>query len=70
MPTKTIELTKLKHDVDLLKSAVLWFIGRDLEGEYKPGFVRKLLRLSKEPAIYEFDTVKDFMKDLQKRKHD
>lgn len=61
---KTIELTKLKREVDLLKSAIFGFIGRDAEGEYRPAFVRKTLRRANERSVHEFKTARDFMKAL------
>jgi hypothetical protein len=70
MTTKTLEkeVFKLKREVRLLRSAVIGIVGeRDPEGEYKPEFVRSVLKAIVEPAPYTFTNSRDFLKRLRKK---
>ena len=42
--------------------------GLDLEGGYRPGFVRKILKRSKEKALYKFEDKTSFLKQVHARK--
>ena len=68
MSTKTIEkeLTSLKREVASLRSLVVSVVTRkDPEGEYKPEFVREVLKATKEPANHTFKGSKAFLKQLR-----
>jgi hypothetical protein len=70
MTTKTLEkeVNKLKQEVIILRSLVISIVQqpkKDPEGEYKPEFVRSVLKAMKEPATHTFTNGKDFLKLLQ-----
>ena len=57
------EVGHLRKDVSEIKKLILAQI-TDPEGEYRPSFVKKILRRSKEKPIYRFTTKEDFLKKL------
>jgi hypothetical protein len=59
---KTRELAK---EVELLRSFVIGHAGKDPEGEYRPAFVRSILKVVKEKPKYEFKDSKSFLKQIQ-----
>ena len=69
MSTHTIEqrLNDLTREVRLLRSAVIGLIAeRDPEGEYRPEFVRKILRLTKQKQTgVKFTNAADFLKRIR-----
>lgn len=70
MPTKTLEkeVSELKREVKLLRSAVIGIVGeRDPEGEYRPEFVEAVLEAAEEPATHVFRNAKDFLRQLRKK---
>lgn len=64
--SNTFEL--LKQEVELLRSLVISTVGKDREGEYKPEFVRKILRLTKSKPKYIYKDSKTFLSQLGLRK--
>ena len=70
MTTRTLEkeVSELKKEVKLLRSAVIGIVGRDPEGEYRPEFVKAVLETIDEPAPRVFRNAKDFLKQLRKSK--
>jgi len=60
------ELKHMKRDVDILRSFAIGIVGKDPEGEYRPEFVREILRASKEKTPYKFTTPKAFLKDIER----
>lgn len=67
MTTKTLDKkTKaLKQEVELLRSFIIGQAGKDPEGEYKPDFVRQVLKMVQDEPKYEFKNAKDFLEHLQ-----
>lgn len=69
MSTHTIEkrLSDLTFEVRMLRSAVVALISeRDPEGEYRPEFVRKILRLTKQKQTgVKFTNAADFLKRIR-----
>lgn len=59
---KTVELEK---EVALLRSLVLGYIAKDPEGDYKPAFVRRILKAAAEKPKYEFKDSRSFLKHLR-----
>lgn len=58
------EVSTLRKDVEVVKRML--FAGyRDPEGEYRPGFVKKILRREKERPIYRFTTKEAFLKHVR-----
>ena len=71
MTTKTLEkeVSELKREVKLLRSAVIGIIGeKDPEGEYRPEFVKSVLKAMKEPAIYTYKGRGSLLKQIQQLK--
>ncbi len=71
MAQKTIEklnreVSDLKKEVKILRSFLIGSLSKDKEGEYKPEFIKKILRLSKEEGVLRFKNPKDFLKQAKK----
>ncbi|OGF49859.1 hypothetical protein A3G55_04120 [Candidatus Giovannonibacteria bacterium RIFCSPLOWO2_12_FULL_44_25] len=60
------EVKELRKETEFLKSAVLLVL-RDPEGEYKPSFVRRILRLAAErpKKLYRFTAPENFIKHVR-----
>jgi len=60
------QLSELTVEVRLLRSAVISLIAeRDPEGEYRPEFVKKILRLAKQKQNgVKFTNAADFLKRI------
>ncbi len=71
MSTKTLEkmVKNLSQEVATLRSIVISVVReeKDPEGEYRPEFVKDVLKAVKEPAKYKFTGRKDFLKQLRAR---
>ena len=68
MTTKMLEqkTRKLEKEVTLLKSFIIGYIGgKDSEGEYRPEFVKSVLRASSEKPKYEFKDGESFLKHIR-----
>jgi len=62
---KITTVKDLKREVELLRSFVIGQTGRDPEGEYKPEFVRKILKATQEGPAYEFKDGYSFLKHIR-----
>lgn len=60
------KIFNLKKEMKILRSFVIGAIIKDKEGEYRPEFVKKILRLSKEKRGFDFRNAKIFLKQIQK----
>ena len=56
------EVRNLKNEVRLLRSFVIGLVVRDEEGEYKPQFVRKILKAAQEESVGVFKDKESFLK--------
>ena len=56
----------LREEIKALRSFIIGVLGKDSEGEYKPDFVRKVLKAAREKAIFTFRNKKDFLKQIKK----
>jgi len=56
----------LKQEITLLRSAVINLIGRDMEGAYRPAFVKSTLRALSHKPIKNFVSPKQFIADISK----
>jgi len=54
----------LIEEVKGLRSFLIRILGRDKEGEYKPEFVRKVLRAARKKAVFTFKGRKDFLEQM------
>lgn len=63
------EVRELRKETEFLKSAVLSIL-RDPEGEYKPAFVRRMLKLAAEKPkkLYRFSTPENFVQHIRSAK--
>jgi hypothetical protein len=71
MSTHTIEqrLDDLTLEVRLLRSAVIGLIAeRDPEGEYRPEFVRRILKARKESPTFTYQGKNSLLKQLKNAK--
>jgi len=59
--------SNLKEEVRALRSFIIGVLGRDREGEYKPEFVRKVLKAARERAIFTFKNKRAFLKQIGKK---
>jgi hypothetical protein len=59
--------TNLIEEVKALRSFLIGILGRDKEGEYKPEFVRKVLRAARKKAVFTFKGRKDFLEQIKKK---
>ncbi len=60
------EVSDLKREMGMLRSFLIGALAKDEEGEYRPEFVKKILRLSKERAGFTFKDTKSFFVQIQK----
>ena len=56
-----LEVASLKKEVELLRSVLIYFLGKDAEGEYNPKFVKKILKALKERPVGKFTSKKIFL---------
>lgn len=71
MTQKTAEklnrkISDLKREMGMLRSFLIGTLAKNQEGEYRPEFVKRILRLSKKKAEFTFKDAKSFLKQIQK----
>jgi len=69
MIQKTLEKlnrNSLKEEIKSLRSFIIGVLGRDKEGEYRPEFIRKILKVAREKANFIFKNKKDFLSQIKK----
>lgn len=57
---------ELEQKVSMLQSAIIGLVGRDAEGNYRPAFVKRVLRRAQEPTQYRFTDANSFLKELHR----
>ena len=64
MTTRVLEkkVASLEREVGLIRSLVISRLAKDPEGEYRPAFVRRILKATKEKPEYEFKDAKSFLR--------
>lgn len=67
MNTLDRRTSALQKEVELLRSFVIGRIGKDSEGEYRPAFVRKVMKALSEPSKYEFVNEVSFLQHLKSK---
>jgi len=69
MPTRTqpqpSNLDELRDEITVIRSFVIGLAGRDPEGNYRPEFVERILKASREKATKEFKSAESFLDDLK-----
>ena len=58
------EILSLKEEIKVLRSVIIGLLGKDKEGEYRPEFVEKILKTSKENSVGVFKDKKTFLKEI------
>lgn len=64
--TQEKELQHLKHEISLLRSFMISVIGEDNEGQYRPEFVKEILKASQEKPEYVFKNARSFLAELKR----
>ena len=57
-------LNLLKQEVELLRSLVISTVGKDKEGEYKPEFIRRILKSANSKPKHIYKDSKTFLSQL------
>ena len=65
-PTQKRELRRIEQEVSLLRSFVISMIGEDNEGQYRPEFVKEMLKASQEKPQRLFKDADSFLAELQR----
>lgn len=60
------KISDLQKEVKTLRSFVIGSIAKDKEGEYRPEFVKRVLRASKDKTRFLFKGKKDFLEQIEK----
>ena len=69
MKTKIIgkkTFVQLDQELASLRSFVIGLAGRDKEGEYRPEFVKRILKTSQSITAGSFSIAKNFLRELGK----
>ncbi|MBI2626331.1 MAG: hypothetical protein HYW69_01920 [Candidatus Nealsonbacteria bacterium] len=64
---KNVNIAKLQEEINILRSFVIGITGKDKEGNYRPEFVKKILKSAKEREEFSFKGTKHFLSDLQRK---
>ena len=56
-----IKFAKLEREIKILRSAFISVVGKDKEGEYRPVFVRRILKAMKEEPSLTFENPISFI---------
>lgn len=72
MAYQTIEklntnVSRLQKEVEFLRSFVIGTIGKDSEGEYKPEFVKRILKANQEKQKFAFKDEKTFLSQIRQK---
>ena len=59
-----ITINDLAQEVTTLRSFVIGMAGKDSEGEYRPEYVQKVLKASREKTVGNFINTDDFLTKL------
>ena len=57
-------LKRIEQEVSALRSFVIGLAGKDPEGNYRPEFVKKVLKASQEDIVGEFKDSQSFLNKL------
>ena len=60
------ELANLKQKLEIISSLLIGLVGRDKEGEYRPEFVRNILKAVGEKTHFSFKNKKTFLSQMKK----
>ena len=70
MTTKTItkQLNNLSQEITMLRSFIIGMAGKDAEGEYRPEFIKRILKASLEKPTHRYAGHGSLLKLLKKTK--
>lgn len=70
MTTKTLtkQLNNLSQEVTMLRSFIIGIAGKDLEGDYRPEFVKRIKKAALEKPIYRYTGPGALLKLIKKIK--
>jgi len=60
------KISSIQKEIELLRSFIIGIAGKDEEGEYKPEFVKRILKAPQEKPKYTFRNKQDFITQLRK----
>jgi len=60
------QIDTLRKEIQTLRSLVIGIAGNDKEGEYRPNFVKKILKATKDETKYSFRDTVEFLNHLRK----
>ena len=71
MTQRTLEklnrnIYNLQREIEIFRSFIIGFLGRDNEGKYRPDFVKRILKGASEDVPLVFRDKKSFLKKIQK----
>ena len=58
------EILSLKEEVKIIRTVIIGLLGKDEEGNYRPEFIKKVLKISKEKPIGVFKDKETFLKEI------
>ena len=61
------QISKLEREIKLLRSFLIGIAGKDKEGNYRPDFVKKVLKAAKEKERFTFKNKSSFLNHLQNK---
>lgn len=72
MAYQTIEklntnVSRLQKEIEFLRSFIIGAVGKDIEGEYKPKFVKRILKASQEKQKFAFKDGKTFLSQIRQK---
>lgn len=62
-----LEIYSLKKEIAQLRSLIISVLGKDPEGNYRPAFVRRILKAAEEKPARIFVDARDFLSQLSSR---
>ena len=65
VPKLNSRLENIQNEIRNLRSLVMGIVGKDKEGQYKPNFIKRVLRAGSQSARYGFTDKKSFIAHLK-----
>lgn len=61
------KFARLEREIKILRSALISIVGKDKEGEYRPEFVRRIIKAAEERPSLTFVNPRSFLNQLKRR---
>lgn len=65
--SKKVNLRDIQTELELIRSFMIGLAIKDDEGEYKPAFVKRVLKSLKDEPTETFTNAKDFLRQISKK---